>query len=201
MEYRKLKDLELVSLAKQGDRSAFSELVKRYEKKVYALALRIMQNPEDASDVLQDTFIQVFKKIKDFKEKSRFSTWLYRIAYNECLMRKRKKQIPTVSIDEPLVLASGEELKQEIVDWSSNPLATIENKELKNKLEEAISKLPEEYRDVVVLKDIEGLSHKEIADMLKISIPNVKTRLHRARMFLRKELSDYFKGLGFRYGV
>ncbi|MCD6423701.1 MAG: RNA polymerase sigma-70 factor [Elusimicrobia bacterium] len=201
MEYRKLKDLGLVSLAKQGDRSAFSELVKRYEKKVYALALRIMQNPEDASDVLQDTFIQVFKKIKDFKEKSRFSTWLYRIAYNECLMRKRKKQIPTVSIDEPLVLASGEELKQEIVDWSSNPLATIENKELKNKLEEAISKLPGEYRDVVVLKDIEGLSHKEIADMLKISIPNVKTRLHRARMFLRKELSDYFKGLGFRYGV
>ena len=201
MEYKNLKDLELVSLAKQGDRSAFSELVKRYEKKVYALALRIMQNPEDASDVLQDTFIQVFKKIKDFKEKSRFSTWLYRIAYNECLMRKRKKQIPTVSIDEPLVLASGEELKQEIVDWSSNPLATIENKELKNKLEEAISKLPGEYRDVVVLKDIEGLSHKEIADMLKISIPNVKTRLHRARMFLRKELSDYFKGLGFRYGV
>jgi len=201
MDYRNLKDLELVSLAKQGDKRAFSELVKRYEKKVYALALKIMQNPEDASDILQETFIQVFKKIKDFKEKSRFSTWLYRIAFNECLMRKRKKQIPTVSIDAPLVLDSGDELKQEIVDWSSNPLATIENKELKNKLEGAISKLPEEYRDVVVLKDIEGLSHKEIADMLKISVPNVKTRLHRARLFLRKELSDYFKGLGFRYGV
>jgi len=191
------KDSELVLLAQKGDRDAFTELVRRYEGKVYALAYRIMGNREDASDVLQDTFIQVFKKIKDFEGKSSFSTWLYRIAMNMCLMRKRKeKKAQIYSLDASLTTDEGEELKRQLIDWSRDPLATIENEELKNRLEQAISELPEQYRTVVLLRDVDGLSIKDVSEILKISVPNVKSRLHRGRLFLRNKLSDYFKSRG-----
>ncbi len=189
------KDSELVLLAQRGDKDAFTELVRRYEGKVYALAYRIMGNREDASDILQDTFIQAFKKIRTFERKSAFSTWLYRIAMNNCLMKKRRDgKVSVYSIDSPVTTDEGEELKRQLVDWSNDPLATIENKETRNRVEKALSELPEQYREVVLLRDVDGLSNKEVAEILKISVASVKSRLHRGRLFLRNKLSAYFRG-------
>ncbi len=193
-----ISDEVLARRVQEGDYLSFEELVKRYEKKIYNLAYRIMGNKEDASDVLQDTFLQAFRKIPSFKEKSLFSTWLYRIAINMCLMRKRKqKKMETVSLDVPILTETQDEIKREFADdWSKNPLATLENKELKNILENAISSLPENYKTVLLLRGINGLHNEEIAKMLNISLPAVKSRLHRARLFLRDKLSQYFKGYG-----
>ena len=123
----------LVKKSQKGDYLSFEELVKRYEKKIYSLAYRIMGNKEDASDVLQETFLQAFKKLAGFKGKAKFSTWLYRIAVNICLMRKRKrKKMKTVSLDIPILTKKEDEIKRELGDdWSESPLATLENEEVK----------------------------------------------------------------------
>lgn len=195
-----VRDETLVKRAKKGDYAAFEELIKRYEKKVYNLVYRIMGNREDANDILQEAFLNAFRKISDFKGDSRFSTWLHRIAINLCLMRKRKtKDKKVVSLDVPIIANDQEEIKRELRDdWSKNPLATLENKEVKETLSMAIDSLPEEYRTVFLLKGYNGLSNEDVAKMLKLSLPAVKSRLHRARLFLRNKLSQYFKGYGVR---
>ena len=195
-----VSDEILIKKSQEGDYSSFEELVKRHEKKIYNLAYRIMGNREDASDVLQETFLQAFRKLSSFKGDSNFSTWLYRIAVNICLMKKRKrKKMKTFSLDVPVLSKKGDELKRELHDdWSKNPLATLENKEVKNKLSEAIDALPDEYRTVILLKGVNGLSNEEMAKVLNVSIPAVKSRLHRARLFLRDDLSKYFKEYGSR---
>lgn len=195
-ENNKPKDSELVLKAQKGGRQAFGELVKKYERKIYALTYRIMGNREDAADALQETFLQAYKKIGTFEGKSGFSTWLYRIAVNTCLMKKRKKKLDTVSIDRPLRMDDGEEINREPVDWSNDPMATIDNKEVKKKLDEAIAEMPEEFRTVVLLRDVDRLSSREVTDILNISIPNMKSRLHRGRLFLRRKLSEYFRSRG-----
>ncbi|MFH1784016.1 MAG: sigma-70 family RNA polymerase sigma factor [bacterium] len=189
------EDEALVEKAQKGDHAAFEELVKRYERKIYNLAYKIMGNAEDASDVLQETFITAFRKLSTFRRESNFSTWVYRVAVNVCLMKKRKeKKMKTVSLDVPILYKDKDEIKRELSDdWAKNPLATLENKELKETLNEAIKSLPEEYRTVFTLKGVEGLSNNEIAKILKISLPAVKSRLHRARLFLRDKISEYFK--------
>lgn len=188
----------LVKKSQEGDYLSFEELVKRYEKKIYNLAYRIMGNKEDANDVLQETFLQAFKKLSGFKGKAKFSTWLYRIAVNICLMRKRKrKKMKTVSLDIPILTKKEDEIKRELRDdWSESPLATLENEEVKKTLSEAIGLLPEEYRTVFLLRGLNGLSNEEVAKVMKISLPAVKSRLHRARLFLRDKLSQYFQGYG-----
>ncbi|MFH1958180.1 MAG: sigma-70 family RNA polymerase sigma factor [bacterium] len=190
------KDSELVLNAQKGSRQAFGELVKRYERKIYALTYRIMRNREDAADTLQETFMQAYNKIGTFEGKSGFSTWLYRIAVNTCLMKKRKKKLDTVSIDRPLRMDDGEDINREPVDWSNNPMAAIDNKEVKKKLDEAIAEMPEEFRTVVLLRDVDRLSSREVADILNITVPNMKSRLHRGRLFLRRKLSEYFRSRG-----
>jgi len=195
-----VSDQILVEKYRKGDYSSFEELVKRYEGKVYNLAYRIMGNKEDASDVLQETFLQAFKKLSGFKGKARFSTWLYRIAVNICLMRKRKqKKMKVVSLDLPILTKKEDEVKRELGDdWSKSPLATLENEEVKKTLSKAIDSLPEEYRTVFLLRGLNGLSNEETAKLLKISLPAVKSRLHRARLFLRERLSEYFREYGRR---
>lgn len=137
-----------------------------------------------------------FRKLLTFKGESNFSTWLYRIAVNTCLMKKRKrKQMKVVSMDTPLITRKEDELKRELPeDWSKSPSATLSNKELREKLNRAISKLPEDYKTTFILRDINNLSTEETARILKLSPPAVKSRLHRARLFLREELSKYFQG-------
>ena len=190
-----VSDEILVKKSQKGDYPSFEELVKRYEKKIYNLAYRIMGNKEDASDVLQETFLQAFKKLAGFKGKAKFSTWLYRIAVNICLMRKRKrKKMEIISLDVPILTKKEDEIKRELRDdWSESPLATLENKEVKKTLSEAIDLLPEEYRTVFLLRGLNGMSNEEVAEVLKISLPAVKSRLHRARLFLRDRLSQYFQ--------
>jgi len=191
------EDAALVKRAQGGDKNAFGELVKRHERKVYALAFRFMRNKEDAADVMQETFLQAYKKILSFEGKSAFSTWLYRIAVNFCLMKKRKKTLKYVSVDKPVESASGEEdIKRELVDWTTDPMALADKKEVRIKIENALSELPDEYREIVVLRDMDGFSNDEVADMLKISLSAVKSRLHRGRMYLRKGLSEYFRNRG-----
>ncbi len=191
----------LVKKSQEGDSLSFEELVKRYEKKIYNLAYRIMGNKEDANDILQETFLEAFRKLSSFEGKSKFSTWLYRIAVNLCLMKKRReKKIDEVPLDMPILTKEEDEIKGELRDdWSKNPLATLENKEVRKKLSKAIDSLPEEYRTVILLRGVNGLSNEEVAKVLKISLPAVKSRLHRARLFVRDQLSQYFKGEGAKY--
>jgi len=195
-----VSDESLVKKSQQGDYLSFQELVKRHEKKIYNLAYKIMGNKEDASDVLQETFLQAFKKLPGFKSKAKFSTWLYRIAVNICLMRKRRqKKIKTVSLDVPILTKQEDEIRRELRDdWSKSPLASLESEEVKRALSNAIDSLPEEYRTVFILRGVNGFSNEEVANALKISLPAVKSRLHRARLFLRDKLSEYFKEYGMR---
>lgn len=198
MDSNQKNDLQIVEAAKKGNRAAFEEIVKRYERKVYNLAFRILGNQDDASDVLQDTFLQVFKNISTFKGDSKFSTWLYRIATNASLMKKRKdKKTQSISIETPILTGKGNKISRQLKDdWAGNPLDIVEKKEIKNVLKKAIASMHEEYRIPLVLRDIDGFSNEEVSKILNISVPAVKSRVHRARMFLREELGNYFNEEG-----
>ena len=181
-------DEQLVRKSQQDDERAFGELVSRYESKVYSLALKMLRNPEDAEDVLQDTFLRAYRGIKSFKGNSTFSTWIYRITANSALMRLRKRQLPTVSIDD----ADEREAPINIADWAPGPVEQMLNQETQAAMTEAIEALPPEFRQVFVLRDIEELSNAEVAEVLDISVAAVKSRLHRARLKVRNRLATYF---------
>lgn len=181
-------DEELVQRAQQDDERAFGMLVQRYESKVYSLALRMVRNPEDAEDVLQDTFLRAFRGIKSFLGNSTFSTWIYRIAANSALMRLRKKQLPTVSIED----AEERETPISITDWKPGPVEQLLTQETLRAMEEAIESLPPEFRQVFILRDVEELSNAEVAEILDLSVAAVKSRLHRARLKVRNRLAFFF---------
>ena len=181
-------DEQLVRKAQADDERAFGELVHRYESKVYSLALKMLRNPEDAEDVLQDTFLRAYRGIKSFQGHSTFSTWIYRITANSALMRLRKKQLPMVSIDD----ADERETPINIADWSPSPVEQLLSQETQVAMNEAIEALPPEFRQVFVLRDIEELSNAEVADILDLSVAAVKSRLHRARLKVRNRLAAYF---------
>lgn len=186
-------DQTLIRRSQEGDAAAFDLLIKKYEQKIYNLLLRMTANETEANDLFQETFISAWRNIRQFKAKSNFSTWLYRIAVNAVFMMHRKKKLATVSLDAP-VKTSEDDIKRELsIDWSDNPLATLENAELKERLNHAIELLPDQYRTVLLLSDMQGLSNDEIKNILNISLASVKSRLHRARLFLRERLSEYFK--------
>jgi RNA polymerase sigma-70 factor (ECF subfamily) len=187
-------DLELVKKAQQGNNQAFEELVKRYEQRVYNIAYRMLSNEEEAKDALQDTFLRVFRFIKKFKGDSSFYTWLYRITTNVCLtrlkQRKGKEQV-TISLDEPV--SDEDDMQREIPDDVYNPEILYQRRRMANALQDAISELPSDYRSVVVLRDLQGLSNKEAGKALQLSIAAVKSRLHRGRVFLRNRLSKFLE--------
>lgn len=189
---KKEPDEVLVQKSKGGDQAAFAELVNRYESKIYGLAHKMMGNREDAADVLQETFLDAHKSLSSFRGEAKFSTWLYRIATNVCLMKLRKKEGGAViSLDEPIPTEEGQR-PREIPDWSTNPAAVVLNEELRQVMDEAIKELPPLYKSVFVLRDLEGLSNVEVGKVLGESVAAVKSRLHRARLFLRERLSQYF---------
>lgn len=184
----------LVQAAQSGDKLAFAQLVEKYEQRVYNLARKMMRDQQDAEDVLQETFNNVYRHLSDFHRDSSFSTWLYRIATNASLMKLRGRKEVTVSLDEPVESNDGESaMPREIVDWGMTPEQALLSSEIRKQMDAAVAALPESLRTVFILRDIEGLSVQETADVLDISVPNVKTRLHRARMTLRENLSAYFK--------
>lgn len=184
-------DLELVHAAKAGNMAAFDELVRRYDRQLFRVALHITRNHEDAQDAVQEAFLKAFEHLALFEEKSKFSTWLVRIAINQSLMKLRRQRVATVvSIDEEPLEDS---LPLEIADWRDDPEKQYKASELREILTQALDKLSHNLRIVFVLRDIEGLSVEETANVLALSIAAVKTRLLRARLQLRACLTRYFE--------
>ena len=186
-----------ISLAKliEGDRAEFARLVDTYSSSIYRLGLRMLGNPQDAEDVLQNTFLNALTHLSGFEGRSSVSTWLYRIASNEALMliRKRRPEISLESSDQSGEPEKNEDLKPaQLADWSALPEDELLSTEGRNHLDTAVASLPESLRIVFVLRDIEGLSIKETAEALDLTETNVKTRLLRARMYLRERLSAYY---------
>jgi len=180
---------KLIQLAKQGDRSAQAKIVKNYEKMVYNLGLKLLGDQEKAECILQETFLKVLQALPKFQEKSQLSTWIYRIATNQALMRLRSEKRQQVSFDEEPD-NTNKDYSPFVQTFDASPLDNLLNQELKEKMDRAIDQLPENYRAVFVMKDIEGLALKEIADILSMSLPAVKSNLHRARVFLRDRLAE-----------
>jgi RNA polymerase sigma-70 factor (ECF subfamily) len=181
-----------IAALKAGDRTEFARLVDQYSTMIYRLGMRILNNPQDAEDALQETFLKAFRSISNFKEQSSISTWLYRIATNEALMmiRRRKPEINQVDLQKEDDGETYESL--EIIDWENLPEDRLLSGEVMDMLDESVQKLTPALRVVFVLRDIEGLSVSETAEILGLSEGAVKTRLSRARMQLRQELSLYF---------
>lgn len=177
---------------RSGDRTEYARLVDTYYQVIYRLALKMLGNPQDAEDILQETFIKVFKHLEKFDGRSSLSTWIYRIAVNEALMFLRKKHPEFVSIDQPTEGEEGEQEPLQIVDWCCLPETELMSGEAKAHLDKAITSLLPSLRAVFVLRDIQGLSTRETGEVLSISEMAVKTRLSRARLRLRELLSDYF---------
>lgn len=184
---------ELVAEAKSGDGSAFEELVNRYERKIYRLGLRLMGNEQDAEDVLQETFLKAFEHLKDFREDSRFYTWLVRIAVNEGLMKLRKRRADKAGPIEDAVDEEGQFMPREFRDWKPDPEQQLGQKEMEDVLLSAARALPPSLRAVFFLRDVEELSTEETADALGLTIGAVKARLFRARFQLRERLSGVLK--------
>lgn len=175
-----------------GDRAEFARLVDVYSAPIYRLGLRMLGTPQDAEDVLQNTFLNALTHLSTFEGRSSLSTWLYRIAANEALMLIRKRK-PEVNLETVDVEEKAEDLRPtQFMDWSTLPEDELLSGEGKQTLDRAIRLLPESMRIVFLLRDVEGLSIKETADALNLTETNVKTRLLRARMFLREQLSAYY---------
>lgn len=186
-------DLALVRACKNGDCTAFEEIVKRYDRKLFRITQYLMHNQEDAEDAVQETFLKAFQHLGQFREEAKFSTWLIRIAMNQALMllRKRRSQ-KEVSIDGDFQSDDGN-LPIEIADWAPNPEDLYRTVQLREILRKTLQKLGPGLRVVFVLRDIEGLSIQQTADALGLSVVAVKARSFRARLQLRERLSRYFK--------
>ncbi|MGE5775675.1 MAG: RNA polymerase sigma factor [Chloroflexota bacterium] len=185
-------EISLEALA-AGDRAEFARLVDAYSSPIYRLGLRMLGNPQDAEDVLQNTFLNVLTHISEFEGRSSLATWLYRIAANEALMLLRKKK-PEVNLEDFEANEESDDLlPTQFVDWSALPEDQLLSGEGKKLLDRTIQTLPEPLRLVFQLRDVEGLSIKETAEALNLTETNVKTRLLRARLFLREQLSAYYR--------
>ncbi len=193
IDYKTTPDDSLVAQAQKKDYQAFEELVKRYEGKIYGHSLRLLGNREDAEDVLQETFLNVFKGLERFRGDSTFSTWIYRIATNNALMRLRKLSHGERELNEEL--PPPESMKrQALASHILDPKDTLLEKEMLQELDKAVERLPEKYRTIFLLRDVEELTTDRTAQVLGISEAAVKSRLHRARLFIREALLRKFEG-------
>jgi RNA polymerase sigma-70 factor (ECF subfamily) len=178
-------ELALVARAKAGDRDSFEELVRRHADRLYAVVLRFVADGEEAQEVTQESFLRAWRSIARFEGRSRFFTWLYRIGINEAKRRAaRRPPAPVASLeDEPV---------PEAPDWSEAPETRSEQHDLRRVLERAIRSLPVEYRAPIVLRDVEGLSTREAAEVMELGEAAFKSRLHRARLAVRRAVDEYF---------
>lgn len=185
-------DQELVKRTMQGDGQAFDELVVNYQNKVYALAYRYMGNEDDAYDVAQETFIKAYRSLRSFKGESSFGTWIYRITTNVCLdeIRRRKRRVVPLSLDEPLATLDGDEVEREIPDSSLSADRVYEQKEFNQYIQKLLDDMKPEHKTAIILRDVMELSYEEIAAVLNCSIGTVKSRINRARGILQKKLGD-----------
>lgn len=181
-----------IEALKAGDREAYAQMVESFSPMIYRLVLRMIDDPFEAEDVLQETFLNAFRAIRKFEGRSSIGTWLYRIATNQALMHLRKKSPTLVSFDEPIPVLDDPEQIRELADWCCLPEEEFMTTETKNQLKEAIKELSPALRTVFILRDLHHLTTRETAQVLDISESAVKTRLLRARLQLRDSLSTYF---------
>lgn len=183
-------DNSLVRKAKSGDVSALQEIFRRHNQKIFSVAFRYLHNTEDASDIVQETFINAFKFLYEFREKSEFSTWLTRICLNLCWHRKKQrieKREKIIELDKEINLEDSE-VKIQIADTHLQPHEEIEKKQEAEKIRAAVDSLKKKYREIIILRELEGYSYEEIQKILNISQGTVMSRLHRARKILIKKL-------------
>jgi RNA polymerase sigma-70 factor (ECF subfamily) len=194
-ERKEASDAVLIARFKQGDPAAFEEIFQRYLAQIHRFSSRMCRDPDDAQDVLQETFLSAYKHLGSFQERSRLTTWLYKIASSACIKKRRRgKQAPREEISlEELHPGSTRRPDDPVVDWSERPLRDLQQKELQKVLDEAVAALPGNERLVLVLRDMEGLSARETGRALGLSVAAVKSRLHRARLFVRNRLNDYYE--------
>jgi RNA polymerase sigma-70 factor (ECF subfamily) len=187
-------EAKLLDGLRAGDQSAYRRFVELNSANVYNVALKLLGDEHEAEDVLQETFLSAFRAMDRFEGRSQLSTWLYRIAYNASLMRLRKRdRMTTFSLDQPHNLTGDETEPRYLVDWSSLPDEELLSAEARQEMDRAIAELPETLRSAFVLRDIQGLSGSETAEVLGITVQAVKSRLHRARLRLRDALSEYYR--------
>lgn len=200
------REQELIAQVQRGQNELFYELVRPYERRVYAAALAILRNEADAEDVAQEAMLKGLANIRQFRAESKFSTWLIQITVNEALMRRRKERSSMKeSIDEGRD-DEGEYMPRDFADWREIPSEVLERKEVRRKLADALATLDRKYREVFVLRDMEQLNIQETAEALGISVASVKTRLLRARLMLRDLLAGgwdkgWFSRLPFEKGA
>ena len=191
------QDQELIDRIRAGDYSAFEGLVARFERKVYALALKLTGNQADAEEITQDVFLTIYQKLDTFRGESQLSSWIYRVTANASFMKLRdRRKRAKVDFDETMAAADDGTLPRVTTtfpqgDWSGSADVLMERGELGMKLSDAIASLPEKFKLIFLLKDVQGLSNEEIGDIVNMSVPAVKSRLHRARLFLREKLQEY----------
>ena len=202
-------DEQLVRGAADGNYEAFEQLVSRYHHRIYRLAIAMTQNGLDAEEIAQETFLSVFRHLKDFRHRSAVSTWIWRIATNAALMRLRsRRRKPQVSLEErgqssDLLMSDAGRLAEVSLaglaqgsqkSWAKSGDEHMLTQELRQHLTMAIAELPEKYRMILLLRDVEGYGNDDVAEALGLTVPTVKARLHRARLFVRQYLEAYFNG-------
>jgi RNA polymerase sigma-70 factor, ECF subfamily len=188
------EDADLVLASKAGDSAAFEVLVARYDRKLFRIAYQILHDPDDAQDVVQDAFIKVFQNLGQFRADSKFSTWLYRIVVNQSLMELRKqRRKPATAIELSIDGDEEGQLPIDFSDWRPNPEEQYKESELRDLLTRLLMDLRPTLRVVFIMHDIEGQSFQETAEALALSLPAVKTRSLRARLYLREQLTAHFK--------
>jgi RNA polymerase sigma-70 factor (ECF subfamily) len=189
-------DLDLVDKARAGDYDAFGELVRRFQDRVFRLARGMTANDAEAEEVMQDTFLNVFRNLHSYRGDSAVANWILRVAANAALMRlRRQRRKPLLSLEDarPDFSEDGASFITPPGDWAKQPDEKLISRELRERIDAAIADLPEKYRLVFLLRDVEGLSADEVADALGVTVPTVKSRLHRSRLFVRDALDDYFR--------
>lgn len=190
-----VKDTELIQAINSGREDLFYELVRRYQKSLYNFGMRMCDSPSDTEDMVQDTFLNVFRYLKGFRYETKFKNWLYRVATSACLKKKRRSKFAPdreLSLDEFLP-ADESAMSMDLPRWASQPLEQVLDEELGEVIQQALLDLPEKYRLVVVLRDVEGFNTQETAEILDLTPTNIKVRLHRARLFLREALKTYYE--------
>ena len=190
-EKQNTEQIDLAAL-QQKDKGEFARVLDQNADRIYRLALKMIGNPQDAEDILQETFIKAFNNIDQFEGRSKISTWLYRIAVNESLMLLRSRKGQELPLDKDIQTDQGDTIPRQIVDWCCLPEKELMSGESRKQLREAINTLSDANRAAFLLRDVEGLSTKEAAETLEISESALKVRLMRARMQLREELTDFF---------
>jgi RNA polymerase sigma-70 factor (ECF subfamily) len=188
-------DHDLIVRFKAGSMEAMEKIVERYEKRIFTFGLKMCGHLQDAEDIVQETFLNAFRYLGRFREETKLKNWLFKIAARACIRKRRKKKCePDYEISlESFVHEDGSDIKYEIPDLSEDPSDNILHAELKQVIDAAIQSLPHKYRLVFNLRDTEGFSTEETSEILGISVQSVKTRLHRARLFLREKISGHYR--------